>query len=248
MKKLIRMYWPSAAALCLAIVFLLSLYRSADVDAVPSSYVQTSGVVPILDAGHGGEDGGAVSITGTKESDINLDIVLKADQIFGLFGKVPVLTRNSDTISYPESAGTTRQRKSADLKQRAELIGQIPGGVLISVHQNKFTSEKPFGAQVLYGKADGSQALAETMQTHLIRTLDPENYRAAAAADTSIYLMKHTQCPGILIECGFLSNPREASMLDTDSYRLKVAAAIVTGFLQEEKALDDIVRGGIHES
>lgn len=185
----------------------------------------------IIDPGHGGEDGGAVSITGTYESSINLSIALKLRDIAGLYGVPTVMTRQSENIEYPDGAETVKARKRADQDARIELINSVQNSILISIHQNKYTDSKPFGAQMLYAPTEGSVELAEAMQEAAITYLNKDNYRSAVQISDSIYLFKNITCTAVMAECGFLSNPEEAAMLDTEAYRLKIAAVIASAFL-----------------
>ncbi|MGI5984934.1 MAG: N-acetylmuramoyl-L-alanine amidase [Clostridiales bacterium] len=199
-------------------------------------YVFTLGDVniPILviDAGHGGEDGGAVSRSGIHESVINLDIAKKMAALSELTGLPYTMTRDSEEIPYPESAKTVASRKSYDQKRRAELINSTPNAVLISVHQNFFPHKSARGPQSFYGKNEGSDTLAELMQCSMNAAICPGNRRLAAPIAQSIFLLKNISCPAVLVECGFLSNPEEAKLLDTDGYRLKIAVAITSAYLQ----------------
>jgi len=200
------------------------LFRAVDVMS-PSG--ARRGHTLVLDAGHGGADGGAVSVTGTQESVINLAIVLKMDQIAGLLGIDAVLTRDAEQIAYPGWADTIRSKKVADQRARVQLINARESAFLISVHQNKYASSGPFGAQTFYNQAQESRLFAETLQEKLILALDDGNKRPAARIPDDIYLMKNVACPAVLVECGFLSNPREAALLETDVYQLKLAALMV---------------------
>lgn len=201
----------------------------------------------IIDAGHGGADGGAVSISGTKESEINLDIGVKLDQIMGFFGVQTIMTRNSETLEYSQKSDTIREKKAEDQQNRLQLINRIKNAVLISIHQNIFPDESPFGAQVLFAPTNGSKEFAEYMQALLINTLNPHNRRSASKVPNNILLMKHCSCTAILIECGFLSNPQEEKLLNTDAYRLKIATAIAAGYLDNQDTLLDINPGGTNE-
>ena len=164
----------------------------------------------ILDAGHGGEDGGAVSITGMPESQINLAIVKKMDAILGFYGECPILTRDSDRSLHDEGAVTLREKKVSDLKRRTEIVNETEGGVLISIHQNSFQSPKYQGTQVFYGNVYGSQELALHIQEAIRRTIQPDNSREVKEIAENVYLMNHIECPAVLVECGFLTNPEEA--------------------------------------
>jgi N-acetylmuramoyl-L-alanine amidase len=202
-------------------------------------------VVPftlVIDAGHGGEDGGAVSPGGVVESEINLDIALRLDALMALFGHKPVMTRVSETLVYPESAVTTRARKAADQKSRLTRIRATPNALLVSIHQNKYTTPKPFGAQVLYAPTPHSEEIAKDMQSLLVSALNPRNYRTAEKISDSIYIMNNVTCPAILIECGFLSNPAEEALLRSERYRLKVASVIAAGVLRARDTMSGAER------
>jgi N-acetylmuramoyl-L-alanine amidase len=191
----------------------------------------------ILDPGHGGSDGGAVSENGTVESALNLDIARRADALLAFFGVRTVLTRASEELTYSSAATTLRARKTEDQKARLALIRATPNAALISIHQNKYPQPGPFGAQVLYAPTAGSETFGKNMQTLLVASLDAGNRRGAVRIQDTIYLMNNIACPAILIECGFLSNPREETLLNTDAYRLRLAAVIAAGYLREEESL-----------
>ena len=184
----------------------------------------------ILDPGHGGADGGAVSVTGTYESQINLAIALRCRALAELYGVDTVMTRESETLDYPESASTIHAKKVWDTKARVELVSSTPYAVLISIHQNKYTTASPHGSQALYAKTEGSQELAQAMQSNLSQVTG-ESKRTAARIGESIYLMNHVDCPAVLVECGFVSNVLEAKKLEEPAYQLKLAAVIVGTYL-----------------
>lgn len=192
----------------------------------------------ILDAGHGGEDGGAVSSSGVAESSLNLSIVQKLDQLAGLYG-VPVLLTRADEHALGEGEGTTvRERKRSDLKKRVELIGRTEHATLISIHQNSYPGASS-GAQVFYGSGPSSSALARQAQALLCRTLDPSNGRQAAPIPESVYLMRRVSCPAILVECGFLSDAKEAELLQQPDYQIKIAAALLSAYLTFDPAKEE---------
>lgn len=186
----------------------------------------------IIDAGHGGEDGGAVSLSGVKESDINLAIALKLDEILGLYGVSTTLLRTDDSSLHSEDAETIHEKKVADLNYRVETIESTINAVVISIHQNTYSSPQYSGAQVFYSNHERSLPLAELAQEALIQWLNPDNTRVATAIPDSIYLMNHISCPAILVECGFLSNPEEEALLITSDYQTQVAATLATVWLQ----------------
>ena len=191
------------------------------------------GPVLVLDAGHGGEDGGAVSLTGVAESGINLAITLRVDQLLGFCGAPPVVLREEDVSLHDQGADTLREKKASDLRNRVQAVEQVGDAVLLSVHQNTFTDKKYHGAQVFYAPTEGSQALAETMQEALRAALDPENGRQAKTIPDSVYLMNHVSCPAVLVECGFLSNPEEEALLRSADYQIRLAAVLAGVCLRE---------------
>lgn len=216
-------------------------------NSVIRTSMQNTDLVLIIDAGHGGEDGGAVSISGVKESEINLGIASDLDQIMGFFGVQTIMTRNTENLDYTKKADTIREKKAEDQNNRLRLINSTENAVMISIHQNKFPDSGPFGSQVLFAPTNGSKVFAEYMQKLLISSLNSKNRRSATKVPSNILLMNHVKCPAILIECGFLSNTVEERLLLTDTYRLKVAAVIAAGYLNNQDSLLDIISGGTHE-
>ncbi|MBD5133013.1 MAG: N-acetylmuramoyl-L-alanine amidase [Clostridiales bacterium] len=187
----------------------------------------------ILDAGHGGEDGGASTAAGEKESDINLAIVRKTQALMVFLGVEPMLTRETDISLHSGGAETLRQKKVSDLKNRAALIEASPNAILISVHQNHFTDPRYGGAQVFFCGGDMNRQWGEYTQEVLRQVLDPGNDRKAKPMPSGIYLFDHISCPAILVECGFLSNGEEAALLLTDTYQRKAAMALAGAYLNE---------------
>lgn len=178
----------------------------------------------IIDAGHGGEDGGAISCTGAYESHINLEIALRLDDLMHLLGLDTLMIRRSDCSIYKQGQ-TIAAKKVSDLRERVRIVNSTDNAVLVSIHQNKFSDDKYSGAQVFYAQTDGSEALAKTMQATLIRSVNPGSKRMAKKAD-SVYLMKHIGCTGILVECGFLSNPEEEAKLRSPQHQKDLCCVI----------------------
>lgn len=192
--------------------------------------------VLIIDAGHGGEDGGATSCTGVLESQINLQITLRLRDVMQLLGCKTILLRDSDEALHTEGQ-TIAARKVSDLKQRVRLINETENAVLISIHQNHFSDSRYSGAQVFYAPTAESKMLAQQIQNSLQETLQQDNTRQIKAAE-GIYLMQHIQTPGVLIECGFLSNPEEEAKLRDAEYQKKLCCVIASNcsrFLHEEE-------------
>lgn len=223
----------SAAVLLLLSITVLSL--SLRRTAVPAfSYTEmTTDEVIVLDAGHGGSDGGAVSADGTPEDDINLAIVLRLRDLFVLMGRQTVLTRTGESsLADPDSA-TLRQEKVSDTKNRVTLINSVSNGCLISIHQNTLPGHPSVhGAQVFYGKVTDSEARAAAVQQAMNSVINVGNEKTAKPIGSDIYIMAHADCPAILVECGFLSNSAETELLLSPEYQTKLAAAICCGYLQ----------------
>ena len=208
--------------LCAVSVSLL-LIHSGSVPASTSSTQRTL----VIDAGHGGIDGGAISADGTKESALNLAIELRLDSIVRFCGQKTVMTRlddrkKTDMLSYSERE---------DLKNRADMVNDTVNAVLISIHQNDFPTAQPKGAQVLYSASEGSERLGKLLQTNLITHLDPENRRLACPAPKELYLTTNTSCPSVLVECGFMSNNFEVLKLKDPVYQTELAAVIAASYL-----------------
>ncbi len=181
----------------------------------------------IIDAGHGGFDGGAVASDGTEEKDINLQIAGKINSLAKLFGYSTIMTRKEDN-ALCNSESSIRKNKIEDMKNRLKIINMNPKAVFLSVHMNKFEQENVWGAQVFFSpNNENSKVLAEAIQCSIINYVQPQNTRVIKKADDGIYLLKNAQIPAVIAECGFLSNQNELANLKTDEYQLKLAFAIV---------------------
>jgi len=182
------------------------------------------GHVLVIDPGHGGVDGGATSCTGKLESAYNLQISLRLRDLFHLLGYRTRMIRTTDTSIYT-TGETIAVQKMSDLKERVRIANERENNVLISVHQNYFADSKYSGAQVFYPDTTGSKELAEALQTALVTALNPGSNRKCKKS-SGIYLMEHIQCTGVLIECGFLSNPSEEAKLSDAAYQQKLCCVI----------------------
>ena len=197
----------------LTIISALSVFVFEPASEEASASIQNDPVL-MIDPGHGGEDGGAVAADGTLEAELNLAVAQKLYGLAAFCGVQTLMTRTGEHIDYPTDAATISARKTADQKQRVALINSIPNGILISIHQNP--ESKTFGT---------------VMHAKLIESLDPENRRVAAPISDDIYLMRNAQCPAVLIECGFLSNPEELSRLKENAYQMKLGMLILSAYL-----------------
>lgn len=217
-----------------AIMFLIIRFVWSDDAAVQTAATSTAQSVAVLviDAGHGGLDGGASAADGTAESVLNLQIAERMRQICALLGTACVMTRMSEELDYPDESASVHAKKVWDQQSRVALIRDTENAVLISIHQNNYPDSRPCGSQVLYAGTEGSAHLGELTHRNLISQLDPENRRIAAPISDSIYLMKNVDCPAILVECGFLSNPDDATKLKSGAYQTALATVIVGSYLQ----------------
>ena len=211
---------------------LAALVLAAAIFVLPANGAGEAAVL-ILDPGHGGEDGGAVSVDGTPESELNWEIALRCRDLAEFLGLPVVMTRESYEIRYPQEAETTRQRKAADQKSRLGLVNSQENGILLSIHQNQFTSPGVCGPQVFYNPGAGAQALAERLQALLNEQLAPESRRVAAPIAEEVLLTRESRHPAVLVECGFLSNAAEAARLCTPEYQLQLSLLLIGGCLQQ---------------
>lgn len=178
----------------------------------------------IVDAGHGGVDGGATSCTGVLESAINLEIAIKLNDLLHLLGMNTYMIRKTDESVYTEGT-TIAQKKVSDLKERVRVVNQTENALLISIHQNYYSDGQYNGAQVFYASDDISSELGKYLQTAIVMHLNPGSRRRAKQAE-GIYLLRKINRPGILVECGFISNPEEEAKLRSREYQLRLCCVI----------------------
>ncbi len=182
----------------------------------------------VIDAGHGGNDPGKIGVDDSLEKDLNLIIAKKVQKILEQQGITVVMTRETDAGLYEEQ---TSNKKVQDMKNRCALINETRPDCVVSIHQNSYHEEYVNGAQVFYyGTSQEGQKLAEILQEKLVSYVDPENHRQAKANE-SYYLLKKTEVPIVIVECGFLSNWEEAKKLQEDSYQNQIAWAVAMGIL-----------------
>ena len=215
--------------LCILVIFVfstLTLVTDHVVTVFSESAPLYDRICVVIDAGHGGEDGGATSCTGELESHINLQIALCLDDLFHLIGIDTEMIRTTDRSVYT-AGNTISARKLSDLKERVRIINSTENAILISIHQNTFSESEYRGAQVFYSTKGEGEDLAEKMQHAFVTALNPGSNRKAKRAD-NVYLMEHIECTGVLVECGFISNPEEAVLLNTSQYQNNVCAVIAS--------------------
>lgn len=210
------------------LLILIVLVCSTNIKTIVTNKVNAETVI-VIDAGHGGVDPGKVSINNSLEKDINLAIALLVEKNLTEKGLSVVMTRNTDDGLYSENA---TNKKSEDLKNRCEIIESSDCLFAVSIHQNSYSDGSVSGPQVFYyqGSKDGEQ-LATVLQNELINSLNPKKIRTQKA-DNSYYLLKNATCPVVIVECGFLSNWEEATLLNDITYQEKVAKAISDGIIK----------------
>ena len=217
-------------AVCLILGFIslkiIDLQKEKDVAAEPEVFTV------IIDAGHGGEDGGAIGIDKkTLEKDVNLSVSMYLGKLLESDGINVIYTRTEDVLLYDRNVDYDGRKKSLDLRARLDIAEQNPGAVFVSVHMNSFGDPKYSGMQVYYSdSAEDGRILAETLQK-MARFLSPTNERMIKKANSSIYLLDRAPGTAVLVECGFLSNYEECSLLSTEDYQKKVAFAIYRGIM-----------------
>ncbi|MBO5312870.1 MAG: N-acetylmuramoyl-L-alanine amidase [Clostridia bacterium] len=193
----------------------------------------------VIDAGHGGEDAGAVADDGTLEKDLNLKIAKMLYAILRLNGNEVILTRNGDTLLYDyydDLDDYTGKKKVYDLKNRLRIAEEKDNSIYVGIHMNKFSVSKYSGLQVYYSKNnDTSYELASSLKNAVKANLQPLNNREVKRGDSSIYILNEASIPAVLIECGFLSNPQELSNLKNDEYSRALATCIFSALSQYAK-------------
>lgn len=226
-----HLYLFAALTICI-IVGLWLLLSGRKAKLVFLSQSPQSGIV-VIDAGHGGEDGGAVSADGVAESHINLAIAKRVENLLLFMGQETVMTRTGEEAVYSDDAATLREKKVSDLHNRVSMINEQENAVLCSIHQNSLpTHPSVHGAQVFYNAIAPGQDMAEALQQILNKTVNMGNEKAAKPMDGSVYLMKNSKAPSILVECGFMSNGNEVKLLQSDDYQLRLATCIAAGIRQ----------------
>ena len=182
-----------------------------------------SGPVIVIDAGHGSPDGGATGVAGTGEAELNLTVARRLERLLTLLGYETTMTRTGPDWLATEGE-SIRRKKQSDLQNRVEYINGLPAAVVVSIHQNHFSDSRYSGPQVFYGN-HGGEELARNIQTALTTALAPGSKRQSKSA-SGIYLMERIEHPGILVECGFLSNPAEEQRLTDPKHQKKIAAVL----------------------
>lgn len=220
----------------LSVVFAVAVAGNRVITVITENAPLSNRQCVIIDAGHGGVDGGATSCTGVLESQINLEIALRLNDLMHLLGIDTFMIRKTDISVYTEGESIAA-KKVSDLKQRVKLVNEKENAILLSIHQNHFSDSRYYGSQVFYAGTSGSELLAKHLQTAIVGSLNPGSKRQTKKAD-GVYLMQNINNPGVLIECGFLSNPEEEAKLRSDTYQKKlccVIASTIAAYLHDNR-------------
>ena len=245
-----KLYLKNFIAVIAASVLLwgicLLLYMGAasfsDILSSKKTSVNTSdakkSITVVLDAGHGGVDGGAVGVSGSLEKHLNLAIAKKTATFLEDRGYTVVLTREEDELL---TDGGNGSRKQQDLRARVNTVEKYENAVLVSIHMNRFPKESVQGITFYYSpNHPDSYRLSEAMRQRMLATLQPDNRRPMKEATSSIYVLYHTTVPAVLVECGFLSNRLEEAKLAEDAYQLAIAEMIGNGIVDFFEKSEDV--------
>lgn len=185
----------------------------------------------VVDAGHGGEDGGAVASDGVMEADINLKIALKLQNLLEQSGATVILTRSDENAIYNLDKKTLRDKKNSDIKNRVKIGNNSSADIFVSIHLNKIPQSEYYGWQTFFkdGSEEGKR-LATCIQNNLNEAIQKENKRVPLKIN-NVYIIKHVEIPISIVECGFLSNPEEREQLEDNSYQNKLAWGIYNGVM-----------------
>ncbi len=226
--KYLRTFWP--VYLTTAALFLLVIaWGSRSVTVIAENTPVERKHIIVVDAGHGGVDGGATSSSGVLEKQTNLEIALRLDDLLHFLGFDTVMIRTTDISVYTEGE-TIAAKKASDLKKRVSIVNGFDNSILVSIHQNTYPDGRYSGAQVFYNDFT-ARNMAESLQANFIKAINPDSNRRCKKA-SGVYLMQHIQRPGLLIECGFISNPQEDAALQTGAYQKKLCGVIACSLSQ----------------
>ena len=218
--------------LCLSVAATAAIaYAKKKPKVIPDTYI-------VVDAGHGGMDGGAVGDGGTLEKEINLKVAQKLKTLLEAGGANVKMTRDADVSIHDEYAKTVREQKRSDLSKRRDMAIDEKTDMFISVHMNKFEQSKYRGAQIFYADNDKSRILADKIRERIIPVSEKSDGREIKPAYSTMYILNGTQNPAVIVECGFLSNPDEEKLLNDEEYQQKIAKAIYDGicdYITEDK-------------
>ena len=232
-----RWLWGAGLVCCVVLGMAGILWAGHRVEDAPAFAAQGETMVTVIvDPGHGGVDGGASTADGVLERDLNLEVAQRVRDLLCLIGQRAVLTRTTEEDLHTEG-DTIRERKVSDTRNRVALVNGTENGLLLSIHQNSLPSSPATrGAFVFWNRVAGAEDLAKALQDALNGSVNQGNEKEARQIPDSVYLMNHVTAPGVLVECGFLSNPAEAAALQDPAYQTRLAVAITAGVLELDKS------------
>lgn len=213
-------------------VLMCNAYNKVSMETAENKTIGDYKYKVIIDAGHGGEDGGTQASDGTIEKDINLSIAQILRDMLVQGGFEVEMIREEDISVGDNSLETVRERKRSDLEKRVEIYNSDENNIVLSIHQNNFSENKYNGTQIFYSDNTESQELSEYIRQAVVGLVQPDNERQCKPADDSIFVLRNAKVPAIIIECGFLSNPQELEKLKDYEYQKEIAFAIYMGFAE----------------
>ncbi len=232
-KDSIRFLRLSGISLLLLTVTIICLMSFQKVVTATGNTASHSLPTVIIDAGHGGEDGGAVASDGTVEKDINLKIAQQLQLLCQSGNLRTVMTRNKDIAIYDDDCTTLKAKKTSDMHNRLKIFNADNNAIVVSIHQNKFDKEQYHGTQVFFSPNNPeSENLAESIRLSVTGLLQPDNQRQNKKANKNIFLLYRCTQPSVLVECGFLSNHEELEKLKDSDYQKQIAFAVYCGILE----------------
>lgn len=239
MFKLIFVLRKRAAVFFVAVgaAAALACFNFAGEDALVFS--KSNGKIIVVDPGHGEPDGGAVGSGGTVESTLNLKVAKKLQSQLTKRGYTVIMTRSDEKGLFDEGKKSIREKKRADMEKRLEIINNSDADFFVSIHMNMFRDKNQHGAEVIFSdKFSDSLLLAELIQAEL-KAIDPQNQpRSVKKHDGSVFLLKNARIPALLVECGFISNPREEALLNDSDYQDRIACAVCDGIVEYYRSIE----------
>lgn len=207
-------------------------YSNTNKNAISTMALPVTNKTIVIDAGHGGEDGGATSENGISEAQINLKIALNLQKLLEQSGANVILTRSDENAIYDLDKKTLREKKVSDIKNRVKIGNNSSADIFVSIHLNKIPQNQYSGWQTFYkdGNEQGKE-LAKSIQNNLNETIQKENKRVPMKI-SNVYIIKQVEIPTAIVECGFLSNPEEEQILQQEIYQEKLAWGIYNGIIE----------------
>lgn len=242
MKKstILRILFVSSILMLSVVVYEITSNYTISRKAIKTNATPITNKTIVLDAGHGFPDEGAVGFTGTTEQAINLEIVLKLQELIEQSGAKVILTRSDENGIYSADSTSIRNKKISDIKNREYIVDNSNADIFISIHLNKYQDSKYSGWQTFYQpKIENSKLLATSIQDELNDNINKDNKRVPMAIK-GVYLMEHIDIPGVVVECGFISNPNEEELLKQETHQSKLAWGIYTGVQKYFQEMNNI--------